>query len=56
MRKRGLRLFSILRSMLVEAPRSVEELDMLVMKYVRRIWENGSIAKGADALFISFAA
>lgn len=46
----------MLRSMLVEAPRSVGELDMLVMKYVRRIWEKGRIAKGAAALFLSFAA
>lgn len=56
MRKRGFREFSILRSMLVEAPSSAGELEMLVMKYVRSTWESGRIANGAAARFVSFAA
>ena len=39
------------RSKEVEAPRSVGELDMLVMKYVRRTCERGKRAKGAIGSF-----
>jgi len=40
-RKSGFRLFSIRRSNDVDAPSKVGELEMLVMKYVRKTEERG---------------
>ena len=53
-RKSGLRLFSIRRSRLVEAPRSAGELEMLVMKYDRRTCERESCANGAIEAWLAF--
>jgi hypothetical protein len=54
-RKRGFLLFSIRRRTPEEASSSVGELEMLVMKYVRRTWERGSTANGTATLFFSAA-